>query len=372
MKESVRNTAFLCGSVCALLSCVKFLPAMEAIEIGTSNINTQEETQEIPSAETRPAETAPESGSVTQPQVQASPETKQENTNIINIESDGSIAMHHARLYQETVSGDGGEIHDKHFGLQSGTPFFVLPNGGQVRNTTFWNNADLLEESKILPELDLKIDGTPMVLIYHTHTTESYVSAKTGNYDNNFNFRTTEPEYNMVAVGDAIAEQLASANVGVIHAKELHDYPVWTGSYNNSAETIRSVLEQYPSVCIALDIHRDAISNGSVVTAPVAEIDGKQSAQIMIISGCDDGTMNMPEYRKNFHLASLIQQTAERMYPGFTRPILFDYRKYNQNLTNGSLLIEVGSQGNTLEEARYAGELTGKVLAETIRTLCNS
>ena len=122
-------------------------------------------------------------------------------------------------------------------------------------------------------------------------------------------------------------------------------------------------------MCIALDIHRDALADGSTVIAPVCTVDGKQSAQIMIISGCDDGTMGMPNYRENFHLASALQQTAETMFSGLTRPIMFDYRKYNQNLTNGSLLIEIGSQGNTLEEARYAGELVGKSLSETIRQL---
>ena len=277
--------------------------------------------------------------------------------------------MWYSRLYQQGDSGSGGDIIDRHFAAQSGSLFFSLPNGGQVRNSTFWSNADLLAESKIMPELPLRTDGTPMVLIYHTHTTESYVAEKTGRYDDSFNFRTTEPDKNMVSVGDAIAEQLAAAGIGVVHAREIHDFPVWTGSYSNSAETIRSVLEQYPEICIALDIHRDAISDGKTVIAPVAEVNGKQSAQIMIISGCDDGTMGMPDYRKNFHFASRLQETAETMFPGFTRPILFDYRKYNQDLTAGSLLIEVGSQGNTLEEARYAGELVGQALSETIRKL---
>ena len=173
----------------------------------------------------------------------------------------------------------------------------------------------------------------------------------------------------MVTVGDAIAEQLAAAGIGVIHAREIHDFPVWTGSYHNSAETVRQILADYPSVCIALDIHRDAISDGKTVIAPVAEIDGRQSAQIMIISGCDDGTMGMPDYRRNFHFASRLQETAETMFPGLMRPILFDYRKYNQDLTAGSLLIEVGSQGNTIEEARYAGTLTGLALSETIKRI---
>lgn len=88
----------------------------------------------------------------------------------------------------------------------------------------------------------------------------------------------------------------------------------------------------------------------------------------MIISGCDDGTMNMPNYLKNFHFASFLQSKLESSYSGLTRPILFDYRFYNQDLTTGSLLIEVGSHGNTLEQVKYSGKLIGKSLAEIINS----
>lgn len=367
MNETVKRVILLCGTGAVLLAGRRAVPVMEAVTIGRQ---PETEASAAPAAET----TAPpeDSGSVTQPLLLApavespQPEFAAE---IINIESDGSKAMWYSRLYQQLDTGSGGEIVDRHFGPQSGNLFFTLPGGGQVRNSTTWSNADLLAESKIMPELPLKTDGSPMVLIYHTHTTESYMPEKTGHYDDSFNFRTTEPDRNMVAVGDAIAEQLAAAGIGVVHAREIHDFPVWTGSYSNSAVTVREILAEYPSVCIALDIHRDAISDGKTVVAPVAEIDGKQSAQIMIISGCDDGTMGMPDYRRNFHLASRLQETAESMFPGLTRPILFDYRKYNQDLTDGSLLIEVGSQGNTLEEARYAGTLTGQALSAAIREM---
>lgn len=377
MKDSIKRITLLCGTGAVLLAGWRTVPVMEAVTIGGAQNEAPAMTQEpaghpaeSPAQTDVPSGNA-ESGSVTQPHLLA-PAAEQKPdypAEIINIESDGSKAMWYSRLYQQGDSGSGGDIIDRHFAAQSGSLFFSLPNGGQVRNSTFWSNADLLAESKIMPELPLRTDGTPMVLIYHTHTTESYVAEKTGRYDDSFNFRTTEPDKNMVSVGDAIAEQLAAAGIGVVHAREIHDFPVWTGSYSNSAETIRSVLEQYPEICIALDIHRDAISDGKTVIAPVAEVNGKQSAQIMIISGCDDGTMGMPDYRKNFHFASRLQETAETMFPGFTRPILFDYRKYNQDLTAGSLLIEVGSQGNTLEEARYAGELVGQALSETIRKL---
>ena len=297
------------------------------------------------------------------------PVSSAEDSAVITQESEVSVSLHNAKPYPTERNLKDGTIVETHYGIQKGSQFLNLDTAGQVRNCTDWNNDQLLAESRISPDLPLKADGTPMVLIYHTHTTESYELIDRSGVDDSFNYRTTDPTKNMVRVGEAIAEQLSAAGIGVIHAKEIHDYPVWSGSYTRSANTIQSILKANPSICIALDIHRDAIANDTTIFAPVAEIRGKKAAQIMIISGCDDGTLNMPEYRRNFHLASRIQQTMEANFAGLTRPILFDYRKYNQDLTHGSLLIEVGSQGNTMEEARYAGELFGKALRETILAL---
>lgn len=290
-------------------------------------------------------------------------------SSVIEIESEYSLSLHDAKPYPESRNSDDGTIVETHYGAQNGNQFFYLDTAGQVRNCSHHTNAELLAESRIAPDLPLKADGTPMVLIYHTHTTESYELSMRSYFDADFNYRTTDPQKNMVMVGDAIAQELSAAGIGVIHAETIHDYPVWSGSYSRSAETVSAILEEYPSICIALDIHRDAISNDSTIFAPVVEIGDKKAAQIMMISGCDDGTMGMPNYLENFHLASRIQQTMESAYTGLTRPILFDYRKYNQDLTTGSLLIEVGTQGNTMEEARYAGTLFGRSLAETILSL---
>lgn len=293
----------------------------------------------------------------------------QGDVSVITVESQTSVSLHDAKPYPESRASDDGIIEETHYDTQNGNQFFSLDIAGQVRNCTHHTNEELLAESRISPNLTLKADGTPMVLIYHTHTTESYELSMRSYFDANFNYRTTDPEKNMVMVGDAIAQALTAAGIGVIHATEIHDYPTWSGSYSRSAETVSAILEEYPSICIALDVHRDAIANDTTIFAPVAEIGDKKSAQIMMISGCDDGTMNMPHYLENYHLASCIQQTMEAAYPGLTRPILFDYRKYNQDLTTGSLLVEVGTQGNTMEEARYAGTLFGKSLAETILSL---
>ena len=119
-----------------------------------------------------------------------------------------------------------------------------------------------------------------------------------------------------------------------------------------------------------MDIHRDAIEqqDGTRI-APVANINGKNAAQVMIISGCDDGTMGYPNYFQNLKFAAALQSQMEADYPGLARPLLFDYRKYNQHLTTGSILLEMGGHANSLEEAVYAGELVGKSLANLLKKL---
>ena len=367
MNRILRRIFLLLAAGTVITAAVPLVPLMQSVKIG----HAAEESRTACTLPEHPAQPEPDTQSETSQPERLAPAAEPVPDLIIERESDGSKALHGSRPYSCPDTDTGGEILDRHYGEMNGDMFFSLDRGGQVRNSTFWDNDDLLTESRIRPDLPMKTDGTPVVLIYHTHTTESFVSEKTGAYDAAFNFRTTEPDKNMTAVGNAIAEQLSAAGIGVVHAKEIHDFPVWTGSYGNSAETIREVLSEYPDICIALDIHRDAMSDGSTVFAPVCTENGRPAAQIMIISGCDDGTMNMPDYRENFHLASYLQQTAEEMYPGLTRPILFDYRKYNQDLTHGSLLIEVGSQGNTIDEAVYTGELVGKVLAKAILQLAD-
>lgn len=255
------------------------------------------------------------------------------------------------------------------YGSYSGTRFFSLPTAGQVQNKTSHTNSELLAESKMAPAFTIETGSEPQVLIMHTHTTESFEPFVRSSFDTSFNYRTTDPAYNMVSVGNAITEQLEAAGIGVVHDTTIHDYPSYNGSYDRSAETVKRCLEQYPSIKVVLDIHRDAIQKDNTLMQPIVEIDGKEAAQVMIISGCDDGTMNMPNYLQNFHFACRLQGDMESMYPGLTRPILFDYRHYNQDLTTGSLLIEVGSHGNTLEQAQYSGELIGKALSQTLLKL---
>lgn len=255
------------------------------------------------------------------------------------------------------------------YGEYSGTSFFNLSDGGQVNNKTSVSNSVLIEESRLLPDFTISDTDEPQVLLYHTHTTESFEPYVRENLDANFNYRTTDETKNMIMVGNAIQAELEAQGIGVIHVTEIHDYPSYNGSYGRSRESIVPILEQYPSIKVALDIHRDAVSSDTFAAQPYIEIDGKEAAQIMIISGCDDGTLDMPNYMKNFHFACSLQQQFEKDYAGFTRPILFDYRYYNQDLTTGSLLIEVGSHGNTLEQVQYSGQLIGRSLGELLNKI---
>lgn len=267
--------------------------------------------------------------------------------------------------YPEKLENHDGVITAMSYGFFKGESYIDLDKAGQVRNVTGLSNSILLEESRLAPNFKIEKNGEPQVLIMHTHATESYEPYERDFYDKSFNSRTTDPNMNMAAVGDAIAEQLEAAGIAVIHDTTMHDYPSYNDSYDRSRETVENILNEYPSIKIVLDIHRDAIERESGERiAPVAEINGKKAAQIMIISGCDDGTMNMPDYLKNFRFAALLQQQLESDYSGLTRPILFDYRKYNQDLTTGSILIEVGGHANSVDQAIYSGELIGKSLAK--------
>ncbi len=217
---------------------------------------------------------------------------------------------------------------------------------------------------------ELENTAEPQVLIFHTHTTESYLEYDQGYYHESFYPRTQNNSKNMVSVGEELADSLRKQGIGVIHATQMHDYPEYTGAYDRSWETITEYIEKYPSIKVVLDIHRDSIAgdNGSKVK-PTFEADGKKAAQIMIMAGCDPyGEMDFPDWEYNLRFALKLQETAENMYPGMTRPLNFGYFAYNMPITRGSLLIEVGTDVNTVSEAQYTGKLLGNVLARVLQT----
>jgi stage II sporulation protein P len=235
--------------------------------------------------------------------------------------------------------------------------------GFWVKNLTEKNAAiDFAQELKKQPAVKIRKNAGPQVLIYHTHTTEAYAENPTA--------RTTDKTQSVCAVGDEIAKQLTAAGIGVLHDTTYHDYPAYNGSYDRSRATMQKDLKKYPGIQVTLDIHRDAMHRSDgMKLKPTALVNGKKAAQVMIISGCDDkGALGYPNWEYNLRLALRLQK-AMTAYQNLGRPLDFCARKYNQDMTRGSLLVEVGTDVNTLAEAKYAGELFGRALAGVLNGL---
>jgi len=251
------------------------------------------------------------------------------------------------------------------YGYYTGEKYITLETAGQLRNLTSYSNSEIYEETLLPLDFEIEVnadENEPQILIMHTHTTECYEGDQTDE-----NYRELDSSVNMVSIGDKMTEVFESRGIRVYHDDTVHDYPSYTGSYDLSRETVQGILEEYPSIKVVLDVHRDAIErdNGEKI-APYAEMNGQECAQVMIICGCDDGTMNMPNCMENLHTASAFQQSMESKYPGLTHPILYDYRKYNQDLSSGSLLIEIDGHANTHEEAINAAALAADGIADAL------
>ena len=192
----------------------------------------------------------------------------------------------------------------------------------------------------------------PQILIIHSHATEAYTPDGTDVYVPSDNSRTLDEKNNMLRVGDEMAEVFTSMGLSVIHDRGLYDYPRYAGSYGRSGPAVEEYLERYPTIKVVLDVHRDALvgSDGTVYKA-VTTVDGAKTAQVMLVIGTDDGGGDHPDWRENLALAARLQKSADTLYPTLARPMTLRSSAYNQNLSAGSLLVEVGSHGNTLQEA---------------------
>lgn len=232
-------------------------------------------------------------------------------------------------------------------------------------------NLDVASVLNQNPDISVGENSLPQVLVVHTHTSEAYMDKDQGFYYQNFHARTTDPRFNVVQVGNAICKSLEDCGIKAIHDTTIHDTPAFTGSYKRSEETIRKNLEKYPSISVVLDIHRDTIENKERrKIKPTFSFNGRKAAQVMIIAGCDeDGSLKYPDWQCNLKLALKLHKKLETMYPGMTRSLLFKHARYNMHLTHGSMLIEVGSDANTLNEAVLSGALVGKALGDLLKEL---
>lgn len=217
-------------------------------------------------------------------------------------------------------------------------------------------------------ELTVKPEGEgPQVLVIHTHTTESFTDAGKTKYSASESDRSTDASKNMTAVGEAFCKVLEANGIETVHDKTVHDYPSFNGAYTRSMTTVKNNLEKYPSIKVVLDLHRDGIVRADGTKVKVAaEIDGRKTAQCMFVVGTN-ATLAHDNWQENMRLACKLQDYANRTYPGLMRPIIMRKERFNQQISKGALIIEIGSNGNTLDEAKTGAEYMAKTLAEVLK-----
>lgn len=232
------------------------------------------------------------------------------------------------------------------------------------------STSHTLSVTELSQPFDAVLTGeTPQVLILHTHGSESYTPVDGSGIVWSGDHRTTDARYNVVHVGDVIADTLGQEGISVLHDRTLYDYPSYSGSYDRSLAAIETYLAQYPSIHFILDVHRDAIADSEGTQYKVVSSVGEgTSAQLTLVVGSDGSGAEHPRWMENLRLAVAIQEEAAREHPTLMRPLLLRNSRYNQHASTGSLLLEVGAAGNSPEEAALAGQLFARHMAEVLQS----
>ena len=228
-------------------------------------------------------------------------------------------------------------------------------NGVKIKNeTSFEINNSILETTQNINKEN--------ILIFHTHTCESYTPSEKYQYQQTGNFRTTDLNYTVSRVGDELANYLNQYGFNVTHDKTYHDYPAYSGSYTRSAKTVNNIV-QTNSSDIIIDLHRDAIGSKSNYD-PSVKIGDEVAAQLMFVIGTNGGGLYHPNWQSNLKFAIQLQQKANELYPGLFKPMIVRNSRYNQHLGSAACIIEVGATGNTLEQCMISMKYLAKVLEQ--------
>lgn len=206
-------------------------------------------------------------------------------------------------------------------------------------------------------------EAQPTVLILHSHTCESYEN--TEGYTPSDPYRTMDARYNMISIGAHLADCLRQKGIQVIHDTTIHDYPSYNNAYPQSRKTVNAYMEKYPSIQLVLDIHRDAYEDGKGNQARnIVIINGKSSSKLMLVAGTNASGQGHPNWVENLSMAVKLQTVLQQLYPGLCRNLTMRSSAFNQDLSPGALLIEVGTAGDTRQDALYAAELLADGIAE--------
>lgn len=246
----------------------------------------------------------------------------------------------------------------------------VEENNIKATYTNTYKNVEIknksgydLTEDMLIP--DISLENKKDIVIFHTHTCESYTPSENFNYQQTGNYRTTDLNYSVARVGTELEELLKYRGYNVIHDMTLHDFPSYSGSYGNSMQTVSNILANNNAQFV-IDLHRDAVGSGSEY-GPTVKINDETVAQLMIVVGTDAGGLEHPNWRENLKFAVKLQAKANEMYPGLFRPINLSTARYNQNLSKGAIIIEVGATANTMEQSLGSMKYLASVIDEAMK-----
>lgn len=221
-----------------------------------------------------------------------------------------------------------------------------------------------LTEDILKPDVDYS--NKKDIVIFHTHTCESYTATDAEQYEPSGNFRTIDLNHSVARVGSVLTEDLTKLGYNVIHSTTYHDYPAYTGSYTRSMATVKNILQENNNIENVIDLHRDAIGSDSSY-GPTVQIGDERVAQLMFVIGTNGGGLEHSNWQQNLKLAVKVQEKAEEMYPDLFKPMIVRNSRYNQNLAKGACIIEVGATGNTLEECNASMKYLASVISEVMK-----
>ena len=239
---------------------------------------------------------------------------------------------------------------------------YVTSGNVSVYNHTDYG-LDIDALLSIAPELSAAGDG-PKVLIYHSHATEAYTQDGTDMYEESDSYRTLNTQQNMVRIGEEMKAVFEAAGIEVLHDTTLYDYPSYNEAYTRSLEGVAAELEENPSIVLVMDVHRDALvaNDGTIYKTVAGTVDG--CAQVMMVIGSDAGGQCHPNWKVNLALALKIQSELTQRWGTLSRPTVLRSSRFNQQLSTGSVLVEVGTHGNTIQEAITAARLYAQTMVE--------
>lgn len=233
-------------------------------------------------------------------------------------------------------------------------------------------NLDIRNETTYQPDIESLLYSplsfsSPEILIVHTHATESYKTDDNNYYYEDDPDRTIDTNLNVVRVGDELAKHLERYGFRVTHARDINDYPSYNQSYNKTLGVIEYYLKQNPNIQIVIDLHRDSVvSSDGIKSKFTTGINGKKTAQIMLVCGTNQAGLDNDTWQENLKFTLKLQNYMEVNFPGLARPLNIRQERFNTHATFGSFIIEVGTSGNTLNEALNSTEFLAKAINDVL------